>query len=111
MVREIIVNNSCQLNNYRHHSFNQPRLTGRVGQKYLITVYVLCGLVGAVLVAAVAIYVARRRSHFQEKVSQWVVGARDQEKMSSEYQVNIGQPPISLPTISASQFENDSVNA
>jgi receptor-type tyrosine-protein phosphatase N len=57
---------------------------GRVGQKYLITMYILCGLVGGVTLAAITIYLVRRRSRLQEKLAQWVTAG--QQLPSEEYQ-------------------------
>jgi hypothetical protein len=60
-------------------------MDGRMGQKYVLTMYVLCGLVGAVTLGAIVIYVARRRSRLHEKLANWVTTGTQQP--SDEYQV------------------------
>lgn len=57
---------------------------GRVGQKYLVTMYILCGLVGGITLAAITIYLVRRRSRLQEKLAQWATVG--QQPASEEYQ-------------------------
>jgi len=58
----------------------------RSRQKYLITMFVLCGLVGAVIVAAIVLYITRRHVRFQDKVSQWSAGPRTEAEATGEYQ-------------------------
>jgi len=58
---------------------------GRMGQKYVLTMYVLCGLVGAVTLGAIIIYVVRRRSRLHDKLANWVTNAT--QPPSAEYQV------------------------
>jgi len=58
---------------------------GRVGQKYLITMYILCGLVGGITLAAIVIYIVRRRSRLHEKLTNWMTSG--QQLPSEEYKV------------------------
>jgi len=57
----------------------------RGGQKYLITMYILCGLVGGVTLAAITIYLVRRRSRLHEKLTNWMTSG--QQLPSEEYKV------------------------
>ena len=68
--------------------FQARPVSSRIGQKYVLTMYVLCGLVGAVTLGAIVIYIVRRRSRLQEKLSSLV--STNPQKTSDEYQVGIG---------------------
>jgi len=58
-----------------------------VGQKYLITMYILCGLVGGITLAAITIYIVRRRSRLHDKLTSWMTSG--QHPPSEEYKVSV----------------------
>jgi receptor-type tyrosine-protein phosphatase N len=58
----------------------------RPNKKYLITMFVLCGLVGAVIIAAVVLFFGRRHARFHDKISQWAAGPKDETEATGAYQ-------------------------
>ena len=61
--------------------------TGSRTRHYLITMYVLCGVVGVIIAAALAVYVMRRHAHLKDKIAKWA-GGKGVDETTNEYQVS-----------------------
>jgi len=71
--------------------WSQPEsFRGRVGQKYLITMYILCGLVGGITLAAITIYLVRRRNRLHDKLTGWMTSSSTTQHQLPADQYKVG---------------------